>query len=195
MHLRRSLSPSTLVRAWDYLANGVTADYRYSLGHRFRFTLPKMWNKWLLEGPLRSTFARSIPPGVTTVLLPLHVQPEATPDTVAHEYSNQLEVARLVSIGLPHNALLLVKEHPNDVGCRSPGTLRRFAALPQTVLIAPDWPMKDLLTMVDLVVSVAGTVLMEAALEGVPAVALSDVYFSSLSGITRIRDPRSLVER
>lgn len=193
VHLRRSFSPSALARAWDYVANGVTSDYRYGLGHKVRFTLPKVWNKWLLEGPLRSMFATSIPSGVRTVLLPLHVQPEATPDTVAHEYSNQLEVARLISIGLPHDAMLLVKEHPNDVGCRSPRTLRRFGALPRTMIVAPNWPMRDLLATVDMVVSVAGTVLMEAALEGVPAFALSDVYFSGLSGITRIRDPLSLV--
>ena len=91
------------------------------------------------------------------------------------------------------NTVLVVKEHPNDLGCRGPRVLRQYASLPRTILIRPDVLMGQLLDRVDVVVSVAGTVLMEAALKGVPAIALSDVYFTGLSGITRALSPYDLI--
>jgi hypothetical protein len=114
------------------------------------------------------------------VLFCLHHQPEASIDVVAAAYSNQMATIERLTRSLPAKHRLWVKEHGSAVGDRSRAWLRQVARLPGVRLIDPRESSFSLMTHADLVISPAGTVCLEAALLGVPAMTLADLFFAPL---------------
>lgn len=183
--LRKSGFKKSIERLKHFVANLRSEDYRYRLSFK-KARIYFAGNKRLLNIFGRFIWTSDIPSDSKLVLFPLHVQPEATPDIVAHQFSNQLELARQIASSLPLGTKLLIKEHPNAVGCRSMIALSKFGQLPNTVLISPTYDMQQLMSKTSVVVSIAGTAAMEAALIGIPAIVMSDIYFSDFHGITRV---------
>ncbi len=183
--LRALVSRSLVQRGLHFFEELFTSsDYRYSLSFKRRM-LAQLYNKKRIE--FASIFD-SVDSNYKYVLFPLHIQPEATPDVISFEFSNQLEVARQLSCSLPVNYKLIVKEHPNGFGCRNLTQLLKFKNLPNVVLIDPYLPMNNLIRNVDLVVSITGTVALEASLNNIPSIIFSNIYFSQLPNIHRMTD-------
>jgi hypothetical protein len=129
------------------------------------------------------------------VLFCLHHQPEASIDVVAAAYSNQMATIERLARCLPATHRLWVKEHGSAIGDRSRAWLRQIARLPGIRLIDPRESSFSLMTHADLVISPAGTVCLEAALLGVAATTLADLFFAPLmvsgdeTAVSRV-DPR-----
>lgn len=103
------------------------------------------------------------------VYLSLHLEPEATIFMYSPRWRDQLEVCRLVSEALPVGYTLLVKENPKMVGRRpieAYEALKRYAnvRLVSTRVLSTDLIQRSLA-----VVSLAGSVTLEARLLGKPA--------------------------
>jgi hypothetical protein len=116
------------------------------------------------------------------ILLTLHVQPEAGIDVVGSYYSNQLNTILQISYILPVGYCLVVKEHPHDFGRRNKSFYDTLKNIHNIKIISPYEKTSKILEnkLLKLVVSIAGTSSLEAALDGVPAITLQKMYFHNL---------------
>lgn len=114
------------------------------------------------------------------VLFCLHHQPEAAIDVYAALNSNQEALIETLSRTLPATHALWVKEHLGALGDRAPVWYRRLSRLPGVRMIDPRLDIYELIRGAALVVTISGTVGYEAALMGVPVVALAPIYFAQL---------------
>ena len=118
--------------------------------------------------------------GEKFVLLTLHVQPEASIDTLARAYRNQVEGVRAVARLLPADVQLYVKEHSAALGTRPNGFYDELCNVPGVKLIDPAVNSRDLMDNALLVLAPSGTICMEAALIGVRATTFVELFFSSM---------------
>ncbi len=128
-----------------------------------------------LFGPFERTL-----PKERYVLYPLHHQPEASIDVFGSLNNNQVALIESLSRQLPATHKLWVKEHRGAISDRSLVWFRRIKRLPNVRLIDPFADIFSLIRNADLVVTISGTAAYEAALMGVPGLALAPVYFSRL---------------
>jgi hypothetical protein len=138
------------------------------------------------------------PPAYPYVLFGLHMQPESSIDVWAPFYSDQHWVIELLSRAIPASHRLLVKIHKSDAANYSADSLRRMLSRPATELIHPFADAREFVEKSDLVVSIQGTMGLEAALLGKPVIALGDspvTLFPSVARIGELSELPALVRR
>ena len=132
--------------------------------------------------------------GDTFVLFTLHKQPEHTIDVEGCRFVNQYETVRALARALPTNIRLYVKEHPNCLGDRSPKSLQKIKALPGVRLIDPFVDSHDLVRKAECVVTISGTIAIEAALNGKRTLVLTDQHLAGFSTAKVISHPSDVAE-
>jgi len=121
----------------------------------------------------------------------LHVQPEATVETMAFEYQDQVATIRNLASYLPADVPLYVKEHKPIAGDRPVHFYTELAHLPSVQLVHDTVHSHELIRRAAVVLTLTGTVGLEAIYYGTPAVVLGDVFFNVFEGI---HSPTSLPE-
>lgn len=127
------------------------------------------------------------------VLIALHFQPEAYVTFACPELADQLFWVRLLSLALPRDVEILVKEHPaQDLGWRPSRFYNELSALPRVSICPVNSTTRELLESrsIDLVCTLGGSVCVEARSLGIPVVAVLESVSSSFPGV-RIVDPFS----
>jgi hypothetical protein len=163
---------------FTYTAN----DYRTHLSYKIRYLIIKIYRLfyWFIEklfaGNINSTDSFKY-------LFALHVQPEATPDYVSINYSNQFQLIEEIISDLPEGAYLYIKEHPTVWSLRNPFKLLQLLKNKKIRLLWRNFPTKDKLSSFDIVFSVCGTVLLEASKAGVPAICFSNCFYKTLDNV------------
>jgi hypothetical protein len=115
-------------------------------------------------------------------------QPEATIDLYAGYFANQLEVVKNISRICPLTHDLFIKLHPNGMGELSFFDLYRLSKLPRVKIIKYTEDSLSLIRKSKCIITISGTIGMEASIIGKPVLLMSDVYYKRLNGITRIID-------
>mgnify|MGYP001193353525 CR=1 FL=1 len=153
----------------------------------------------LFKKKLRSTFLeknskKEISEKEKFVYFPLQLEPERTLFIPAPYYSNQLEVIKNVARALPVDYKLYVKEHPMQViyGWRDTEFYKNIMNLPNVELIHLNTSNKLLLEKCSLVITITGTLGLEAAYNGKPSIVLSDTIFSELPSVYRLTNYEEL---
>lgn len=125
------------------------------------------------------------------VLLCLQQQPESSVDVWGGFQNDQAALIRRISRMIPATHRLWVREHKTGIGDRPLEFYRQIAALPGVRLVEPHCDIYPLIRNADLVVSITGTVTYEAALLGVPAAALGQMFFAPVLSVKagRREDP------
>ena len=162
----------------------------YSPARNAEIRLRSRLNAFWVRNRLGRLVENSLPPRF--VLFPLQVHPERSVDVFAPFTSNQLELIKNVRRALPSDLALVVKEHPNFLGSRGRAFFREVAHLPSTFLVDPFTNSFDLVKQSVAVVSISSTMLLEAALLGVPAIAFAEPWFTGLSKARYCRNPQEL---
>lgn len=152
--------------------------------------------KWRLESRGREELNRSLYKSVKRtpfthekepyIFLGLHKQPEASVDICGRYYEDQLQNIKNLWRALPHGWKLLVKEHTNAIGDRSPDFYKEIQALPNVVLVEETANSYDIIRNAKLVATVTGTIAYEAALMGVPSVTFAPVFFNKINSCKQI---------
>lgn len=114
-----------------------------------------------------------IPPA--SVFYPLHYQPEQSTLAQGIWYANQVALVEDISKSLPLGYTLIVKEHPWGRGNRPRWQYTHLAALPNVMLC--DAPAKQIIQQVAAVITVTGTVGVEALILDKPTVLLGRTFF------------------
>tara|TARA_B100000745_G_scaffold248367_1_gene170397 strand:+ start:264 stop:1799 length:1536 start_codon:yes stop_codon:yes gene_type:complete len=172
----------------DYVHYGVT-----------RYRAVKEYLSVLLKGRYRKyfidkNFVREIIPNEKFLLFPLQIQPERNVDIDAPFYSNQIEVITNIAKALPVGFKLYVKEHPKMYlrHWREISDYKKIMRLPNVRLIHPTVSSKTLLDRCSIVITIAGTVGLEAAIHKKPCIVFSDTIYSSLPSVYRLRNLEEL---
>ena len=121
----------------------------------------------------------------------LHVQPEITVEGMAFDHQDQANTLRNILASLPADMDLVVKEHSPMLGFRSLEVYDQLTHMPGLTIAGTNEDSHDLITHASVVVTLTGTVALEAIMYGVPAIVLGSIYFDCFKGIYK---PQSLNE-
>lgn len=127
----------------------------------------------------------------------LHVQPEITVEGMAFDHQDQLNTLRNILAALPADMYLVVKEHSPMLGYRSLGFYDQLSHMPGLIIASTKEDSHDLILSSSVVVTLTGTVALEAVLYGIPAIVLGSIYFENFSGIYKahtLDELRALLE-
>lgn len=132
------------------------------------------------------------PPAAPYVLFGLHYQPESSIDVWAPFFSNQMWVIELLSRSIPPSHRLLVKIHKSDIASYSSAQLSRMRSFPGVELVRPFADTRGFIENADVIVSIQGTMGLEAALLGKPVISLGESPIAVFPSVSRIGDIRCL---
>ena len=124
------------------------------------------------------------------VFFPLALQPERGIEIVAPFYVNQAEVITNIAKSLPVGYKLYVKEHPSMRfrHWRDISYYKKILNLPNVELLHPSFNTKIILENCELVITISGSLGLEAALYKKPSIVFSDVNYSSIPSVHRLSD-------
>jgi len=107
-----------------------------------------------------------LPAGSKLVYFPLQVEPESSTVTLAPYAANQLGMALELSMSLPADYRLIVKEHIWQLGRRPNGFYDKIRALPNAILMHPLASSLDIVRKSDLVCAISSSAAYEAGVLG-----------------------------
>lgn len=116
------------------------------------------------------------------IYYPLHFTPEASINTPAPFYVDQLRAIDALRFAMPNACTLVVKEHPLCLPLRSTSFLQQLRRLPGVTVAKVTMPSHELVKRAALTVTVSGTSAFEAILFGRPAMLLGPTMPSWLIG-------------
>jgi hypothetical protein len=119
----------------------------------------------------------------------LHVQPEITVEGMAFDYQDQVSTLRNILAALPADMDLVVKEHSPMLGYRPVEFYSQLVHMPGLIIADTHEDSHALITGAAVVVTLTGTVALEAVLYGIPAIVLGSIYFDGFNGVYK---PESL---
>ena len=112
----------------------------------------------------------------------MHSEPEIALNVNGKQWQNQIELIRRISQNIPINSVLIIKEHPRNIGYRSLKYYSKLASIPNLRIIHSDVPTNIIIDECDAVLTVSGIVGLEALYRGKPAIVFGDVNYSCLAG-------------
>lgn len=115
------------------------------------------------------------------VLFGFHVQPEASIDVCGRYYEDQYKNVVNIWRNLPDDWYLVIKEHSNGIGNRSYKYLHSLSKLRHVIILDEHTSALDLMKKSKAVISVTGTMAIEAAMQGIPAITLAPMWFNLLN--------------
>lgn len=144
-------------------------DFRKTLLDRLYFALRKDRKENFVRQVFEFHANETIPEG-DFVLFPLHYQPEET-SVRAGIYAEQLTIIQEIAANLPKDLFLVVKEHTQQresKGYRSAKWYESVANIPNVILLHRNVHMTKILDRAIGVVTISGSVGMEAYAKGIP---------------------------
>lgn len=123
---------------------------------------------------------------------PLHYEPEIALLLLAPFWTNQINLIRQIAKSLPLCFKLYVKEHPLMVGYRTHAYYRELKKIPNVKLLNPSLKSFDIIKHSRLVLTITGTVGLEALLCKKPVITFGDVFYNKLSMVKRCRNIEEL---
>lgn len=125
----------------------------------------------------------------------LHYEPEMTSIPDARYHSEQLAMVRALSVSIPSDFTVYVREHPSQMMFSARGYLGRdpnfyeeISSLPKVKFLSNQMPYLAAIKGSRLVVTLTGTVAVEAAFVGVPAIAVGRPWYEGLPGCSVVHE-------
>jgi len=198
--IKSELSPFKRMLEW-YTKNSTSENYIKSVGATIDYKPPKIilrdhfcQKKYLKYAKNFKYY--SIDKIDKFIFYPLQFTPEGSADLRCPLYNNQLEIARQISMSLPDDYTLVVKEHPGMVGLRSPSYYDKISNTLNIKLIDYKISSEEILKKTSMVISSYGTALFEAAFYWKPAIILSEAkLFTLLPNVFKHTDISTLSKK
>lgn len=119
----------------------------------------------------------------------LHYQPERTSMPEAYHYSNQWLIIKKIAANLPDGIILYVKEHPSvfinnfDVRYRNEAFYKDISKLRNVQLIPLDCDTFDMIDKAKAIVTITGTVGVQALIRNIPVIAFGTASYRNLKNV------------
>ncbi len=135
-------------------------------------------------------------PDEKIIFFPLHLEPDRATLINSPFYSDQLDVILNVAKSLPVGYTLLVKEHGSQslLLWKKTSFYKKILSIPNANLVHHSVDPKKILEKCDLVITIAGTVGLEALFYNKPVLVMADTTYSSMSGVFRLNHISDLPE-
>lgn len=121
-----------------------------------------------------------------------HYQPEATTSCVAPFYENQDNLLENIGKSTSGAMRFYVKEHTTNLGNRGKEFYSNLRNYTNVQLINPFASSFELIEKSHMVLTISGTVGLEAIIMGKPVGVFSDCYYSFYPGVRRITEPEQI---
>ncbi|MDQ7075193.1 MAG: hypothetical protein Q9O24_08605 [Gammaproteobacteria bacterium] len=117
------------------------------------------------------------------ILYPLQMQPEANLDVWGQKHRDQAELVAMLAKALPDDCCLLVKANPKVKYELNEALLARVRENKNSVPLALAVKMEEVFPQADLIVTVTGTIAIEAVLSGKPLALLGESVVKGGAGV------------
>lgn len=142
---------------------------------------------------LNPTTLANIPKHLKVVAVPLQVEPEISIQGQSPNASNILNLIFETALSLPSDAIVIVKEHPLQVGRRPKWFYRLVSRMPNVQFLDPTVSGTELLAHTDLVVQINSSMGYQAAVQGIPVITFSpDGPITVLDHVTVVHSVQDL---
>lgn len=119
------------------------------------------------------------------ILYPLHYEPEACVEYFGFRHNNQISLIGDIAHSLSVNQILVVKEHPQQVGALLTKEFRDIKKRHKNILfVSGEVSSFDIFSHINYLVTLNGTIGFEYWLRKKPVIVLGNVFFSEFPGIT-----------
>ena len=128
------------------------------------------------------------------IYFPLQIEPERSLLITAPKYTNQIQVIRNIANVLPKGYELYVKEHPMSVvrSWHPVSFYKEIMSLSNTKLIHPSVNSKEIIKKSSLIITISSTTGIEATFYKKPSIIFSDLDFSIISSVHKIKSINEL---
>jgi len=153
-----------------------------------------IFKQWRVRRYVNKNFTKTIDQKLPFIYFPLHSEPERALSIAAPFFTNQIEAVTHVAKSIPIGYLIYVKDHPiMDIkGGRTLEFYKKIMSLPNVRLIHTSISQDNLIKQCSIVVTIAGSGGMEAAIFGKSSVALSKTLYSSLPSVHELKNINEL---
>jgi len=143
---------------------------------------------------INKNLIRTIESEKPIIYFPLQIEPERSLLITAPKYTNQIQVIRDIVNVLPKGYELYVKEHPMSIirSWHSVSFYKEIMSLSNTKLIHPSVKSKDLIKKSSLIITISSTTGIEATFYKKPSIIFSDLDFSIISSVHKIKSINEL---
>jgi len=133
-------------------------------------------------------------PNEKFILFTLHQEPERVLLIGAPFYTNQLEIIRQIAKSLPIGFKLYVKEHFSQQlrEWRKISYYKEILEIPNVRLYHPTSNIKELIEKSSLVISISGTIGLEAAFFQKPSIVMADLGYTILPSVQKLNSIEDL---
>lgn len=111
-----------------------------------------------------------------SIFFPLHFQPEQSTLVSGAYYTNQIALIENISRSLPLGYTLIVKEHPSGRGTRSLRQYKQILSFYNVKMV--ELPSKEIVKKCEVVITISGTIAMEALALNKPTIVFGKQFFS-----------------
>lgn len=165
-----------------------------------RFNTPSLFRKFSLTQSLKmkiNSWEKFAVDNVESdnrfkILFPLHMQPESSVDVFATDYINQTELIRGIANSLTDDEILYLKPNPKPSQEFTQELITLISEHEKIKVLTQKSLMKNVFKKVDLIITIAGTVAMEAILSNKPVVVFCDGLLFESNNCIRITKPSEL---
>ena len=104
--------------------------------------------------------------------------------------NNQIEFIRILAKSIPVDFVLVVKEHPAQIGryWRSITEIKEILRIPNVIYMHHTFPQDELYKKTSLVITSSGSAGLESLFFGKPSIILNETLYSVIPAVTRISD-------
>ena len=146
------------------------------------------------ENFINNNLAYKLDPIQKYIYFPLHAEPERTILIGSPFFTNQIEVIKNIAKSIPIDYKLYVKEHPfqKKLNWRSTNFYKQILNLPNVKLLHPSLNSEKLVKGSNLIIAIAGTAGIQAAIHNKPSIIFSDQIYDELPSVYRLQDIEQL---
>jgi hypothetical protein len=138
------------------------------------------WNRWRAKDLYDVGAPERLPERF--VYYPLQMTPESSINTPAPYFVDQFRVIDAIRFALPHDHLLVIKEHPSSILVRPASFMKRLRRRAGVVVAEVGMDSRMLARRASATISVTGSATLEAFLFGKPSLVLGSSLIASYLG-------------
>jgi hypothetical protein len=161
---------------------------KFNPWRKTRANLLRMWRRATSAHLMQTVELEKLPS--KCVLYAMHFQPEMSTLAQGIFAANQIALIENISKSLPLGYTLIVKEHPVMRGFRPAWQYRHIADMHNVEMC--DAPAKEIIRRCDAVLTISGTIAVEALAFGKPAIVFGGNFYNYCDLITTVHNPETL---
>lgn len=127
------------------------------------------------------------------ILFFLSHQPEATTTSAASRYVDQWKIIEELAVHGPSDVNIVIKAHPFGYGWQGKEYFERLLRLENVLMTPISYPGKELIQNAHTVITINGSIGLEALIYDIPAYTLGDAWYSYPGLIQNLDSPNDLL--